>query len=255
TEMTLPARHRPSSPELRAVVAERLPLVTATGTAPALWAELIPDVTAVVAGERSVTFDELNARINQLVHALRARGLKVGDSVALMCSNRIEFAEVFWATRRAGWRVTTINWHLTGDEAAYIVNDCDAKAFIADTRFAAAAAHVAEHAPSVDVRLSIGGDISRFESYDAFVANESPENIPDPNLGTSMLYPSGTTGRPKGVLRTGLAGSPLGIVDEYVPGESVHLCTGPLYHAAPLSFSLGVPHLNGATVVMMDGWD
>jgi long-chain acyl-CoA synthetase len=52
-----------------------------------------------------------------------------------------------------------------------------------------------------------------------------------------------------------LAGSPLGIADEYVPGESVHLCTGPLYHAAPLSFSLGVPHLNGATVVMMDGWD
>jgi long-chain acyl-CoA synthetase len=253
--MTSIAHYPPGSPGLLAVVAQRMPQVTATGTAVALWAELLPDVTAIHSARGELTFAQLNARVNQLVRALRARGLEAGDSVALMCSNRAEFAEVFWATRRAGWRITTINWHLTGEEAAYIVNDCDAKAFIADARFAVAAAYAGEHASHVAVKLAIGEPIAGFEPYAEFIAPQDTANISDPQLGTSMLYTSGTTGRPKGVHRTAVPASPLGIADNYLPGVSVHLCTGPLYHAAPLSFSLGIPHLFGAGVVMMDGWD
>ena len=75
-----------------------------------------------------------------LVRALRARGVKAGDGLALLCSNRPEFVETVAAVRRAGLRLTTVNWHLTADEAGYIVDDCDATAFVADARFADVAA-------------------------------------------------------------------------------------------------------------------
>jgi len=72
-----------------------------------------------------------------------------------------------------------------------------------------------------------------------------------------MLYTSGTTGRPKGVFRPTQSSAPTlsTVAANYEPGKSVHLCAGPLYHAAPLSFSLAIPNAYGATVVMMDGWD
>ena len=78
------------------------------------------------------TFAELNARSNQLVRALRTAGLKRDDAVAMILVNRPEFMEVYFACQRAGFRVTPINWHLTGDNASYIVGNCEAKAFIAD---------------------------------------------------------------------------------------------------------------------------
>ncbi len=113
----------------------------------ALWAQLQPQAPAVVATTGNRTYCELNERCNQLVRALREHGVGAGDGVALLSPNRTEFVEVFWATRRAGMRMTPINWRLTGEEAAYIANDCDAKVFIADARFQAAAEHVAANAP------------------------------------------------------------------------------------------------------------
>jgi long-chain acyl-CoA synthetase len=225
----------------------------------AVWAELLPRVVAIRAGDQSRTFDELNARANQLTRALRARGLRAGEGVALLCSNRCEFAEVYAATRRAGLRLTPVNWHLNPDEAAYVVRDSDARALIAEARFEASARRAAALAPDATIRFACGGVLGGFEDYDAALAEQDPRDISDPVPGTSMLYTSGTTGRPKGVERAAPpptlgedAASPLG---QYVPATSVHLCTGPLYHSAPLSFSLAVPLVYGSTVVMMDGWD
>lgn len=223
------------------------------GMAVALWAQLIPQAPAIVseAGDRS--FAELNARCNQLVRALRARGLVAGDGIALMCSNRAEFAEVFWASRRAGLRITPVNWHLTAEEAAYIVNDSDAKALFFDVRFAPIAEDLARQTGCA--RLAIGGSLPGYDDYEAVLAPHPAHDISDPQLGTSMLYTSGTTGRPKGVNRGAVASSPTSEAAAYQPGTSVHLCTGPLYHAAPLTFSLALPNTFGAAVVMMDGWD
>ena len=216
-----------------------------------------PDRPAVVSPTGDRTFGQLNARTNQLVRALRKRGLTAGDSVALICSNRPEFVETVYACQRAGWRLTPVNWHLTGAEAGYIVDDCEAKAVVGDARFADAVIEAVSAAPRAAVRLAVGGAIDGFESYDAAVDAESGDDIDDPVLGNSMLYTSGTTGRPKGVHRpTPPPARPSAMnLYGYVPGQDMHLCTGPLYHAAPLAFSLSLPLAQGVGVVLMDGWD
>ncbi|HEY7640798.1 MAG TPA: AMP-binding protein [Steroidobacteraceae bacterium] len=227
------------------------------GMTVAYWAKRQPHAPAIVAATGDRTYAELNARCNQLVRALRAQGIGAGDGVALLCANRTEFAEVFWATRRAGIRMTPVNWRLTGEEAAYIVNDCDAKAFIADARFQPVAEFVAANAPRARLRIAVGGAIAGFDSYEAFLRDQDGSDIADPQIGNAMLYTSGTTGRPKGVYRASAPPTSPSMVASaaYRAGESIHLVTGPLYHAAPLSLSMGVPMLYGSSVVLMDGWD
>jgi long-chain acyl-CoA synthetase len=228
-----------------------------TGMTLARWANRAPDRPAIVSEHGDRTFAELNGRANQLARALRRLGLGPGDGVAVLCSNRSEFAEVVAATQRSGLRLTPVNWHLTGAEAGYIVDDCEARAFIADARFAATAVESAALAPEAKVRLAVGGTIDGFESYDDAVSGEDATDLDDPVLGSSMLYTSGTTGRPKGVYRPQPAPTSAATLDVYGyrAGEDMHLCTGPLYHAAPLAFSLAAPLNAGVGVVLMDRWD
>ena len=166
----------------------RYDTAAARGMVQAHWAAVQPDAPAVVSGSGERTFAQLNANANRLVRAWRARGVTAGDAVALMVSNRPEFAEVIAATQRSGLRVTPINWHLTADEAAYIVDDCQARVLVADARFAAVAAAAAAQAPGVTVRLAVGGGIDGFESYDTALAAHDGADIGDPVLGRSMLY-------------------------------------------------------------------
>ena len=208
------------------------------------------------------TFGELNSGANRLARALRRQGVAAGDSIALLCSNRPEFAEVLAAAQRSGLRLTPVNWHLTADEAGYILDDCEAKAFVADARFADVARAVARLAPRATIRLAVGGPIDGFDSYDEAVAAEDGTDIEDPTIGGTMLYTSGTTGRPKGVRRPLVAAggqtqtsSALASARAAAEGPSMHLCTGPLYHAAPLAFSLAAPLATGMGVVLMDRWD
>jgi len=215
-----------------------------------------PDRPALASPHGDRTFGELDAHANQLVRALRRRGLRAGDGVVVLCANRPEFAEVVAAAQRSGLRLTPVNWHLTAAETAYIVGDCEAKAFVADARFAATAVDAAAAAPRLTARLAVGGAIESFEEYHEVLAAETDEAIEDPTLGWSMLYTSGTTGRPKGVHRheAPVSAKLAARMADYRPGD-VNLCTGPMYHAAPLLFTLSVPLLVGVPVVIMDGWN
>jgi long-chain acyl-CoA synthetase len=234
------------------------------------WAARIPDRPALITSFGDRTFAELNANINRLGRALRSRGLKVGDSVALMCTNRPEFIEVFLAAQRVGLRLTPINWHLTGEEAGYIVDNCEAKAYVAAAslgdKAVVAASGSGETGGRGDgrglVRLAVGGSLPGFESYEEVIAAHDDSDVDDPVLGTQMLYTSGTTGRPKGVHRSG-GGAPsalaavnlCGYDEDVARSVDAHLCTGPLYHAAPLVFSVALPLLYGVPIVIMDRWD
>jgi long-chain acyl-CoA synthetase len=223
----------------------------------AWWAEQLPDRPAVISSWGDRNFAQLNGRANQLARALRRRGLGEHRSVALISGNRPEFSEVSFATQRAGLRLTPVNWHLTGEEAGYVVDNCEASALIVDARHGAVAKVAAAAAPRATVRLAVGGTIDGFEPYEEAVAVEDDSDLDDPILGSTMLYTSGTTGRPKGVHRP-LAARQVGAISglfNYVAGQDLHLCTGPLYHAAPLAFSHLIPLISGAGVVTMERWD
>ncbi|MCC7272864.1 MAG: AMP-binding protein [Alphaproteobacteria bacterium] len=222
----------------------------------AVHAATAPDRMAIDGPLGRRTFGELNAACNRLARFLRSRGLGAGDSVAMLVPNRPEFVEVVYAGLRAGIRVTPLNWHLVPEEAAYVVRDCEAKALIADTRFAATARIVADTLP-LATRLCVGGAIPGFDSYDDALAGQAARDLDDPVLGSSMLYTSGTTGRPKGVYRLN---APLDLLAAIVgsaalePGVDLALNTGPLYHAAPLRLNLQLFLNNGVGVHLMDRW-
>jgi len=220
----------------------------------AFWAARIPNATALLGRQGRLTFAELNARANRFAHALRARGVRAGDALAVLCHNSFELVDVVMATRRIGVRLTPINYQLGADEVAYILNDSDAKVFVASERFAAAASSAAERCRSLELRIAADGAIAGFEDLQSFQRGQPEHDVPDPVLGVNMLYTSGSTGKPKGVERPSAPPVPNARI-VFGPGRSLCLCTGPLYHAAPLAFSLISPLFNGAGVLLMDGWD
>jgi long-chain acyl-CoA synthetase len=236
---------------------DRLDAAAATGMTLAVWAELKPDATFIHdPNGKTTTFGEVNANANRIVRLLRRHGLTPGDAVALVCSNRAEFVEVLAATQRGGWRITPVNWHLTADEIAYIINDCEAKAVFCEQRVAASSAAVAQ-CPNLAVKVAIGGPIEGFLDYDAALAPLDGGDIGDPVLGNAMMYTSGTTGRPKGVYRAQPVVPVQGLyaMRGYDHATSVQLCAGPAYHAAPLAFDVRGAMGAGCQLVFMDKWD
>ena len=233
----------------------------AQGMLHAWWAARIPDRLALITPQGDRTYEDLNHEINRVARALRARGLKAGDAIALMCTNRPEFLEVLFAAQRIGLRLTPINWHLTGEEASYIIENCEAKAFVCSGELGERVVLAAEGGGPGLVKINTGGYLPGFEMYNSVVAEEEGTDIDDPVLGTQMLYTSGTTGRPKGVHRATPVTSALasfnfsGYDEDWATSTDAHLMTGPLYHAAPLAFSVAVPFLYGVPIVVMDHWD
>jgi long-chain acyl-CoA synthetase len=223
-----------------------------------------PDRLAVVdPAERQVRAGELLASANQLVHGLRSLGLGVGDSVAMVLPNSVEVFELYLAALQAGFYLVPINWHLVGPEIAYIVGDCEAKAFVAHERFAAECARAAEEAGLPADRCFAVGTIEGFRPYDDLKEGQPVSAPPERTTGAVMNYTSGTTGRPKGVRRR-LPGVPPEDVALSFGGilmlfglqpfdDNVHLCGSPLYHTAVLVFAGASLHM-GHTVVLMDKW-
>ena len=240
-------------------VAAALEQARAVGMTVSVWAQVAPDRLAVDSYAGARTYGELNANANRLARLLRAAGIGAGDGVAMLISNRSEFCEVNYACQRIGARLTPINWHLVGEEVAYIVEDSEARALIADVRFAAAAIEAAA-SDRLDVKLAVGGAIDGFDDYVTALAGHDASDIDEPVLGSHMLYTSGTTGRPKGVYRRQQSPvQPLVVVMQetaaFRPGEDLALCTGPGYHAAPLALNILFPIGSGVGVVLMDRWD
>ena len=221
----------------------------ANGMSHSLWAELRGDQVAIHDPIGARTFRQINEAANKIVRLLRGRGLKEGDAVALLCSNRAEFVEVLAGALRGGYRITPVNWHLNADEVEYIINDCDAKALFADTRYPSG---ISAKAPQLTLKVSIGDDAPGFEPYTKLLAQFDGADITDPTPGSSMLYTSGTTGRPKGVYRRNQMMMPMVNVAE---PDDVQLCAGPAYHAAPLAFDVRSSMVMGIPLVFLDRWD
>jgi long-chain acyl-CoA synthetase len=228
-------------------------------------AALDPDRFAIVSEHGSHTFKSLNERANQIAHMLRDRGYREGDAIAILCSNRLEFPEVRFAAHRIGARLTTVNWHLAPEEAAYIIDDCDAVALFADVRCSDAAEEGVRLAgEKLKIAAAIGGAIEGCEDYDSALAAHPVDDIENSALGSVMQYTSGTTGRPKGVLRkqpdpeaAAAMQEMLTLVFGFDPdsGTDKSLVCGPLYHSGPFNLGMTTPLTAGIGAVVMDKWE
>ena len=231
---------------------------------PSIFARTAPDRPAVItAAGTTVTFAELEARSCRLAQALYAYGLRPGDHVAVVALNDHHTLTIAWALMRSGLYLTFVNTHLAADEAAYIANDCGARVLIVSAALDPLPAELAALTPGIDLRLAVGDPApDGYRAYDDFVAGHPATPLADEQEGSPMLYSSGTTGRPKGIRRS-LSGRPFGSDGVLVPmlgglmgftEGDVYLNPAPLYHAAPLAWSMTAQRLGG-TVVVMERFD
>jgi long-chain acyl-CoA synthetase len=208
----------------------------------------------------TTTYGELASLANQIANGLRGRGLKVGDRVALLMSNRVEFLAILLATHQIGLQLALLNRHLTAVEAGYILADCRADCLIADAVVADAAASAAQIAGmGVDARFSLG-EIDGFLPFEELLG--SPGQPAERTAGSLLFYSSGTTGRPKGIERALSGLDPafeLDLLGRWLRSlggttDGVHLAVGPLYHAGPNVHTLAALQL-AQTVVLGSGFN
>jgi acyl-CoA synthetase (AMP-forming)/AMP-acid ligase II len=224
-----------------------------------------PDKPAYImaASGETVTYGELNDRSNQFAQLLCDAGLRFGDHIAVLMENRPEYFEVCWAAQRSGIFYTCINFHFNAEEAAYIIDDCDAEVLVISSEYRDLAAALADQMPKVKVRLMVGdAALDGYEPYASARDRYPAEALTEELEGTPMLYSSGTTGRPKGIKyhlrREAVGAAPAQMMmlttlfgmDEH----TVYLSPAPLYHSAPLFYSMSVMRLGG-TVIVLEHFD
>ncbi len=230
-----------------------------------------PDRAAYVmagSGEK-VTYAEYERRTNRLAHLLRAQGLKRLDHFAIYMENHVRFVECNGAGERAGLYYTCVNSYLTAEELAYVVNNSESQLLITSRAKLTVAQAALAQCPRVKRCLVVDGADAvralgdpRFEDFAEATARHPDTPIADEWLGTAMPYSSGTTGRPKGILRPLPESPPVQpLALFHILGELWHcrddmryLCPAPLYHAAPQAH-VAQTIRHGGTAVIMEHFD
>ncbi|MCL4449094.1 MAG: AMP-binding protein [Actinobacteria bacterium] len=226
---------------------------------PGTYAKTKPDSPACVMADtgETLTYKELEQNSRKVALWLRSRGVSQGDNVAFILPNSLRFFSIAWACARSGLYYTPINTHLSPEETAYIANDCKAKIVISDVCF--------DQLNTPEARLAdrLTGELEMVDELVEKISNIADDAVLEGELqGADLLYSSGTTGKPKGIrlLRVGRsmdAPDAIALLSQALYGEnadSVYLCPAPLYHAAPLRFSMAQQRI-GATLISMVHFD
>jgi acyl-CoA synthetase (AMP-forming)/AMP-acid ligase II len=228
---------------------------------PSLHARTTPEKPAYVMAEtgEALTYAQLDARSNQGAQLFRALGLQAGDHVAIMMENSLEFITTCWAAQRSGLIFTALSRYLTQDEIGYIIRDCGARLLVVSPACIEPVRGFAQAADAPSLYVTGAAAEAGFHSWDAALAAQPATPIADESAGIDMLYSSGTTGRPKGVTTatTGRAITDFSPLLKLLCGDmcgigadSIYLSPAPLYHAAPLRFSMMVARFGGTVIIM-----
>lgn len=225
-----------------------------------------PGQAAIVMAQSGaqLTYGEFEANANRLAHLFRNLGLRRGDHIAILMENNLRYFEVMAAAERTGLYYTCVNCFLTPPEAAYIIDDCDARVLVSSAAKADLAAPVAALTPKVSAFLCVDTmePIGPYEPYDAALARFPDAPVEDEQLGAAMLYSSGTTGRPKGIQRPLPEAHPreqlpvMAFTQQLLRMRDgmVYLSPAPAYHSAPQA-SVAMALRLGATAVIMERFD
>jgi len=223
-----------------------------------IQANKFPDRTALIYGNRRLTYRQFNQRTSQMANALLHFGLQKGDRVATLLFNSHELVEVFMGAAKIGGVFTPINFRLASEEVIYLVNHSDARIFVFGEEFFSMVRNILPQLPKVERFISVGkAPFPQALEYEPLLLgsrNDEPRVAVSEEDECQMLYTSGTTGKPKGAVLThgnvlwNLINTLLAREDK--EGE-IALITGPLYHAAALNnhFLIRLA-LAGASVLM-----
>ena len=236
-------------------------------TFPGFWqaAEQVPDKMALQEVDgRSQTFRELLQKSNQVARGLQQLGLVEGDSVAVLLPNCLEVFEIFFATSQIGLYYTAVNHYLAAAEIGYILDNSEAKRLFIHVSYREKLLQALGFSEfPIEHCIWVGGEETHAGAYCAFQSGQSTEMPAHRIGGQTMLYSSGTTGKPKGVRHPlpntypgefhSCRGNALSIFG-VKPYDEVHLVNGPLHHAGPLQFAAVSLHF-GHTVVVTGKWD
>lgn len=219
-----------------------------------------PDRLAVydLTANRSFSWREFNRRVDALAHWLHAAGVCSGDRVAYLGLNSSDVVEMFFATLRIGAVYVPLNFRLTPPELSFIVGDCTPSAIFYDRDFSTVIDAIdANVKPSILIESALDGSVSAYEAcFSPDLVALEPEAANADTL-SMIMYSSGTTGKPKGVMYTRrmMLASALNLLQpsEASPDSRV-LNVMPLFHIGGMQFVLmavkfGIPHL------MMRGFD
>jgi fatty-acyl-CoA synthase len=216
---------------------------------------------AVVYGDRSYTYPELQRRVNRLASALQRAGIKKGDRVGIICPNTPPMLEAHYGVPLAGAILVSINIRLSPDEIAYILNHSGSKILLIDTEFSGLIERARGQIETVKQFVNIVDlpDGRRLDGpdYEAFLAGGSEEpieiSVEDEYDTISINYTSGTTGRPKGVMYHH-RGAWLNAIGECmtsgITSDSVYLWTLPMFHCNGWCCTWGVTAVGGTHVCL-----
>ena len=208
--------------------------------------------------ERSMTFKQWNERSCRLANALLGLGLNKGDRVAVLAYNCVEWCEIFAATAKAGLVALPINFRLIGKEVQFIVNNGEAAAFIVQDELAGVVEEIREDLSiKADRFIHFGARPcpAGYRAYEDFLAAGSARE-PSQNVALSdpwtLMYTSGTTGNPKGVVRSHRSAVLLSMVTEIELGlhrNDSALLVMPMCHANSLNFFGAFGYCGGANSI------
>ncbi|MEA2796219.1 MAG: long-chain acyl-CoA synthetase, partial [Bradyrhizobium sp.] len=212
----------------------------------------------------TVTYAELEARCNRLAHLLRNRGLKRLDHYAIFMENNSRYLEACGAGERSGLYFTCVNSYLTGGELAYIVSNSESRILITSVAKLDVAREALKECPKVELCIVADGrgESERIVGLQEAISGLPKTPIADECIGTAMLYSSGTTGRPKGILRPLPEQPPtqqlpifafLQKLWQYREGM-IYLSPAPLYHSAPQA-AVNLTIREGGTAIIMESFD
>ena len=217
----------------------------------------------------TVTYAEYEARTNRLAHLLRAHGLQRLDHYSILMENHPRYLEACGAGERSGLYYTCINSHLTAEEVAYILDNSESQVLITSRAKQAVALEAIAMVPRIRLCLVVDGthDVvddpsGRVVDYVTAVGAFPDTPIADERAGGAMLYSSGTTGRPKGILRDlpDVPPDPPQPLFQFLinlwryRADMVYLSPAPLYHSAPQA-AVGLTVRMGGTAIIMERFD
>ena len=241
-------------------------------------AQNAPDRVAIIDGDASITYGELNGTVNRLANGLLALGVQPGDRAVWCGPNSVPVLTFLHAARKIGLVAVPLAYRFTAEEMQYVIDNSDAVLVVVDAEQADRVAAVRDQltkvrhvvvfgGPSFEgapARAAVGAGAMSWDEVlagapgsDGRGADAEPPTVGDPTAGATMIYTSGTTGKPKGALRTSTDPAlVMALLQELRlrPGEEVHITSGPLYHSGPLAWAI-LTHTLGGSIVLLRHFD